>query len=122
MSLVSGRVLPILVVLAGILLVSMLGCGYVEVDEEAALLEPPSVRSIIDEADELGLEPADLLERRRRAAIEDLEEIYEERIDDASGDRAVARLERQLERQTDKLNSNYDRRLERLEDRLDRDG
>ena len=119
MSSVRG-VLFLFVALAA-LAVALVSCGYIETEEsvEAKLLEPPSVREIIDDADELGLEPIDLLERRRDAAIEDLEELYAERIDEASSDRASERLERQLNRALDQLNENYDRRLARLEDRLE---
>lgn len=114
---------PFLALLAVLFAASFAGCEYfsVEEDEEAKILEPPSVREIIDDADELGLRPRNLLQRRRAAAVEDLEDLYQERMDDARGDRAIERLERQLERQTDRLHRNYDVRLERLEDRLDRE-
>ena len=120
---VSGGAFKALFILAGFLVLAALGCEYLELEEdvEAEILKPPSVRSIIDEADELNLSPVDLLERRRNAAIEDLEELYEERIDEASSDAAVQRLERRLERQTERLNANYDRRRARLEERLDAD-
>ena len=44
------------------------------------------------------LDPEDLLDRRRSAAIEDLEDLYQDRMDDAPSDRAIDRLERQLDR------------------------
>ena len=102
-------------------LLSAMGCEYLETDEEAKLLQPPSVRAIIDDAEELGLEPKDLLKRRRAAAKEDLEELYEERMDEARGDRAIERLERQLDRALTRLDRNYDQRLSRLEERLGRE-
>ena len=123
---VSGGAFKALFILAGFLALAALGCEYLESEEdvEAAILKPPSIRSIIDEADELNLGPVDLLERRRNAAIEDLEELYEERIDKVSSDAAERRLERRFERQTERLNANYDRRRARLEERLaaDADG
>ena len=101
------------------LLVS-LGCEYIDTgDAEEKILTPPSVRQIMEDAEELGLEPLDLLERRRLAAIEDLEDLYQDRKDDAPTDRAFERLERQLERAIVRLNDNYDQRLERLEARLE---
>ena len=103
------------------LLVS-LGCDYIDAgDEEEKLLTAPSVGDIMDDSEELGLEPEDLLERRRSAAIEDLEELYQDRMDDAPTDRAIERLERQLERAIVRLNTNYDRREERLEDRREQE-
>ena len=111
------------VVLLSLALMLVLGCEYIgPVDEEERILTPPSVREIIDDAEELGLEPMDLLERRRMAAIEDLNDLYQDRMDDASGDRVIQRLERQLERALDLLNDNYDRRKARLEARLEGDG
>ena len=69
-----------------VLLVS-LGCDYIDTgDAEEKIQTAPSVRDIMDDAEELGLEPEDLLERRRIAAIEDLEELYQERMDDAPTD------------------------------------
>ena len=101
------------------LLVS-LGCEYINTgDAEEKILTPPSVRQIMDDADELGLRPLNLLERRRTAAIEDLEDLYQDRMDDVPTDRAFERLERQLERATDRLNNNYDQRKDRLKARLD---
>ena len=116
----SVRGVLFLIVALSALAFALVACDYIETGEslEAKLLEPPSVSEIIDDADELGLEPTDLLERRRTAAIEDLEEIYADRIDEASSDRAAERLEKQLVRALKKLNTNYDRRLSRLEDRL----
>ena len=101
------------------LLVS-LGCEYINTgDAEEKILTPPSVRQIMDDADELGLRPLGLLERRRNAAIEDLEDLYQDRKDDAPTDRAFERLDRQLDRATDRLNTNYDQRKDRLQARLD---
>ena len=101
------------------LLVS-LGCEYINTgDVEEKILTPPSVRQIMEDADELGLRPLNLLERRRNAAIEDLEDLYQDRMDDAPTDRAFERLERQLDRAIDRLNNNYDERKERLKARLD---
>ena len=101
------------------LLVSM-GCEYIDTgDGEEKILTPPSVRQIMDDADELGLRPLGLLERRRTAAIEDLEDLYQDRKDDAPTDRAFERLDRQLDRATDRLNTNYDQRKDRLQARLD---
>ena len=103
------------------LLVS-LGCEYLDVeDAEEKILTPPSVRQIMDDAEELGLKPKNLLKRRRSAAIEDLEDLYQDRMDDAPTDRAFERVERQLERAMARLNKNYDQRLERLEARLERE-
>ena len=99
------------------LLVS-LGCEYIDTgDAEEKILTPPSVRQIMDDADELGLRPLGLLERRRNAAIEDLEDLYQDRKDDAPTDRAFERLDRQLDRATDRLNNNYDQRKDRLKAR-----
>ena len=102
---------------------SVSGCEYLEteVDEEVKILTPPSVREIIDDAEELGLEPVDLLARRRAAAHKDLEELYDERKDEAVNDRAIRRLDAQLGRAGDRLDENYDRRQDRLEERLERD-
>ena len=101
------------------LLVSM-GCEYIDTgDGEEKILTPPSVRQIMDDAEELGLRPLGLLERRRTAAIEDLEDLYQDRKDDAPTDRAFERLDRQLDRATDRLNNNYDERKDRLQARLD---
>ena len=102
---------------------SVSGCEYLETegDEEVKILTPPSVREIIDDAEELGLEPVDLLARRRAAAHKDLVELYDERKDDAVNDRAIRRLDAQLGRASDRLDENYDRREERLEERLERD-
>ena len=101
------------------LLVS-LGCEYLDTeDAEEKILTPPSVRQIMDDAEELGLKPKNLLKRRRSAAIEDLEDLYQDRMDDAPTDRAFERLERQLDRATDRLNNNYDQRKDRLKARLD---
>ena len=101
------------------LLVS-LGCEYLDTeDEEEKILTPPSVRQVMEDADELGLRPLNLLERRRNAAIEDLEDLYQDRMDDVPTDRAFERLERQLDRATDRLNNNYDQRKDRLKARLD---
>ena len=103
-------------------LVVSMGCEYLDSgDVEEKILTPPSVSDIIDDADGLGIEPLDLLERRRSAAIEDLEELYQDRMDDAPTDRAVDRLERQLDRALARLDNNYDQREERLKKRLDRD-
>ena len=103
-----------------VLLVSM-GCEYIDTgDGEEKILTPPSVRQIMDDADELGLRPLGLLERRRTAAIEDLEDLYQDRKDDAPTDRAFERLDRQLDRATDRLNTNYDQRKDRLQARLER--
>ena len=102
------------------LLVS-LGCEYLDTeDEEEKILTPPSVRQVMDDADELGLRPLNLLERRRSAAIEDLEDLYQDRKDDAPTDRAFERLDRQLERGIARLNKNYDQREDRLKARLKR--
>ena len=99
-----------------------LGCEYIYTgDQEEKILTPPSVRDIIDDADGLGIEPVDLLEQRRNAAKEDLEELYQDRMDDAPTDRAVERLGRQLDRVLVRLDNNYDQRLERLEERLERE-
>ena len=109
--------------LALVVLVS-LGCEYLDLDsadEEEKILTPPSVRDIIDDADALGMRPKNLLNRRRSAAKEDLEELYQDRMDDAPTDRAVDRLERQLDRALARLDNNYDQRLERLEQRLERE-
>ena len=116
--------LPFLALMVLVVVAGLPGCEYFEdeKDEEAKILEPPTVREIIDDADELGLQPHNLLRRRRAAAVEDLEELYHERMDDARGDRAIERLERQLERQLDRLHRNYDVRQDRLEDRLEREG
>ena len=102
-------------------LLSAMGCEYFKTDEEAKLLQPPSVRTIIDDAEELGLESEYLLCRRFAASGDDLKELYEDRMDEAPGDRAIRRLERQLGRALAKLDRNYDRRLERLRDRLEED-
>ena len=117
----SVRGVLLLFVALAALAFALVACDYIGTGEalDAKLLEPPSVREIIEDADELGLEPVDLLKRRRAAAIEDLEEIYADRIDEASSDRAAERLEKQLVRALKKLNTNYDRRLSRLEDRLE---
>ena len=113
MAMVFGCVL-VLVVLAG--------CDYLDTgDEEEDILTPPSVSDIIDDADALGMRPKNLLQRRRNAAKEDLEELYQDRMDDAPTDRAVDRLERQLDRALARLDNNYDQRLERLEQRLERE-
>ena len=104
-----------------VLLVS-LGCDYIDAgDAEEELLTPPSVREIMEDAEELGLEPGDLLERRRSAAVDDLNDLYQDLMDDAPTDRAFERLERQLERALVRLNTNYDQRAERLRIRLDRE-
>ena len=102
---------------------SVSGCEYLEteVDEEVKILTPPSVREIIDDAEELGLELVDLLARRRAAAHKDLEELYDERKDEAVNDRAIRRLDAQLGRASDRLDENYDRRQDRLEERIARD-
>ena len=102
---------------------SVSGCEYLEKegDEEVKILTPPSVREIIDDAEELGLEPVDLLARRRAAAHKDLVELYDDRKDDAVNDRAIRRLDAQLGRAGDRLDENYDRREERLEERMARD-
>ena len=103
------------------LLVS-LGCEYLDTeDEEEKILTPPSVRQIMDDAEELGLKPKNLLKRRRSAAEDDLRDLYQDRMDDAPTDRAFERLERQLDRALVRLNKNYDQRLERLEARLERE-
>ena len=103
-----------------VLLVS-LGCEYINTgDVEEKILTSPSVRQIMDDADELGLKPLDLLERRRKAAIEDLDDLYQDRKDDSPTDRAFERLDRQLERATARLNKNYDLREVRLKERLER--
>ena len=103
-------------------LVVSMGCEYLDSgDVEEKILTPPSVRDIIDDADELGMGPVDLLERRRSAAKEDLEELYQDRMDDAPSDRAIERLGRQLDRALARLDDNYDQRLVRLEARLARD-
>ena len=102
------------------LLVS-LGCDYIDAgDVEEKILTAPSVRDVMDDAEELSLDPKDLLDRRRSAAIEDLEELYQGRMDDAPTDRAIERLDRQLERAMARLNTNYDQRAERLKVRLER--
>ena len=102
------------------LLVS-LGCEYLDTeDEEEKILTPPSVRQVMEDSDELGLRPLNLLERRRSAAIEDLEDLYQDRKDDAPTDRAFERLDRQLERGIARLNENYDQREDRLKARLKR--
>ena len=119
MAALFGLMLALLVSMVS--MVSM-GCDYIDTgDEEEKIQTAPSVRDIMDDAEELGLEPEDLLDRRRSAAIEDLEELYQERMDDAPTDRAIERLERQLERAIVRLNNNYDRREERLKDRLERE-
>ena len=111
--------------LALLLLSLPLGCEYLnlesEVDEETAILTPPSVREIIDDADGLGLGPKNLLRRRRDAAHEDLDELYQDRKDEARNDRAITRLGAQLDRARTRLDDNYDRRQDRLEERLARD-
>ena len=113
MAMVFGCVLA-LVVLAG--------CDYLDTgDVEEKILTPPSVREIMDDAEELDLDPKELLERRREAAKEDLEELYQDRMDDAPTDRAVERLDRQLDRALVRLDTNYDHRLERLNQRLERE-
>ena len=119
MATLFGLMLALLVSMVS--MVSM-GCDYIDTGgEEEKIQTAPSVRDIMDDAEELGLEPEDLLDRRRSAAIEDLEELYQERMDDAPTDRAIERLERQLERAIVRLNNNYDRREERLKDRLERE-
>ncbi len=102
---------------------SVLGCEYLEKegDPKAKILEPPSVREIIDDAEELSLDPVDLLDWRRAAAHEDLEELYLDLMDEAVNDRAITRLEAQLERDRTRLDENYDRRQDRLEERIARD-
>ena len=101
------------------LLVS-LGCEYLDTgDAEEKILTPPSVREIMEDADELDLRPLNLLERRRNAAIEDLGDLYQDRKDDAPTDRAFERLDRQLDRSIVRLNNNYDQRKDRLKARLD---
>ena len=114
---VRGRLLLfVLLVLA----VSLVACEYLEKagSQEAKLLEPPSVRKVIDDADELGLGPVDLLCRRQNAAVDDLEELYADRIDEAPSDRAADRLGRQRDRAVVRLQDNYSRRQERVNDRL----
>ena len=101
---------------------SVSGCEYLEKeDPELKILEPPSVREIIDDAKELSLEPVDLLARRRAAAHEDLEDLYLDRMDDARNDRGITRLQARLDRARVRLDENYDRRLDRLEERIARD-
>ena len=63
----------------------------------------------------------DLLDRRRAAAHEDLEDLYLDRMDEARNDRAITRLEARLDRARARLDENYDRRRDRLEERLERD-
>ena len=105
-----------------VVLLVPLGCDYIESgDVEGRILTPPSVREVIEDAEGLGLKPQDLLERRRRAALKDLEELYQDRMDDAPTDRAVRRLEPQLERAKARLDENYDLRKDRLQRRLDRE-
>ena len=102
------------------LLVS-LGCEYIDTgDGEEKILTPPSVRQIMDDSEELGLGPLNLLERRRLAAVEDLEDLYQDRKDDSPTDRAFERLDRQLERATARLNKNYDQREDRVKERIER--
>ena len=107
-----------------LLVVALAGCDELGLesskDLETELLTPPSVQEVMDESDKLGLDPEDYLERRREAAKEDLTELYEERMDDAS-DRGVERLEAQLGRALDRLDDRYDQREERLEARLARE-
>ena len=101
-----------------VLLVS-LGCEYLNTgDAEEKILTPPSVREIMEDAEELDLRPLNLFERRRNAAIEDLEDLYQDRMDDAPTDRAFDRLERQLDRAIVRLNNKYDQRKDRLKARL----
>ncbi len=111
-------------VLSLVFVLAMAGCDLLSLDKskdlEAELLTPPSVQEVIDEADKLGLDPEDYLERRREAAKEDLTELYEERMDDAN-DRGVERLEAQLQRALERLDEKYDQRLERLLARLERE-
>ena len=102
---------------------SVSGCEYLETegDDEAKILTPPSVREVIDDAEELGLDPVNLLGRRRAAAHKDLEELYDDRKDEAVNDRIITRLDAQLERARDRLDENYDRRKDRLRERMSRD-
>ena len=103
------------------LLVS-LGCDYIDAgDAEEKLLTPPSVREIMEDAEEFGLEPNYILERRRIVAEDDLKDLYDDRMDGAPTDRAFERLKRQLARAIVRLNNNYDQREERLRIRLDRE-
>ena len=112
-----------LVVFLSLALMLVLGCEYIgPVDEEDKILTPPSVREVIEDAEELDMKPLELLKLRRAAAREDLEELYQDRMDDAVGDRSIQRLERQLERALDRLDDNYDQRKSRLEARLESDG
>ena len=114
---------------AAVLFVSLLafmsvsGCEYLETegDDEAKILTPPSVREVIDDAEELGLQPLNLLRRRRDAAHRDLEELYDDRKDEGVNDRIITRLDAQLERARDRLDENYDRRKDRLRERMSRD-
>ena len=93
--------------LALLLLSLPLGCEYLDlesaVDEETAILTPASVQEIMDDSDELGLGPKNLLKRRRAAAHEDLDELYQDRMDEAVNDRAIRRLEAQLDRARTRL-------------------
>ena len=117
------RPLKTIIVLASFsaLLVS-LGCDLIEsVGGEEKILTPPPVGEIIETADKLGLKPKDLLERRRQAALRELDEFYQEQMDEALTDRAIRRLERQLERSRSKLEENYDLRKDRLQQRLERE-
>ena len=103
-------------------LLAPLACEYFESSsDEEKIVTPPSVRDVMEDAEDLALDPIVLFERRRTSALEDLEELYDKRMDDAATDRAVERLERQHDRAISRLNNNYDQRKERLEERIERD-
>ena len=88
---------------------------------EGRIRTPPLVREIVEDARESGLEPQDLLQRRRRAALKNLDEFYQERMDEELAGWAVLRLERQLERSRAKLEENYSLRKASLQRRFDRE-
>ena len=113
-----------LMVMVGLFLVLLapLACEYFESSsDEEKILTPPSVRDIMEDAEDLNLKPLDLFKRRRASALEDLEELYDKRMDDAATDRAVERLERQHDRAVSRLENNYDQREERLKERIERE-
>ena len=120
-GLITKLFLVSLVVLLSVGLVACAELGFGVVDEEAKLLEPPSVTEILRDARDLSLDAVTVLERRETRAREDLTELYQERMDEAPSDRAVTRLENQLERAISRLENNYDERRDRLEIRLTRE-
>ena len=106
--------------LLGVLLLGCEALGIGKVDNEAELLDPPSVSTVFKDAEDLRLCPADLLERRRDSAREDLTELYNERMDDAPSERAIERLRARLDRALGRLDDNYEDRLDRVVDRRER--